>query len=1033
MLKYSYDVSGNLVNQVQAGILPPQILGQPVKQIAELDQVATFSVVVADASGATFQWKFNGVNIPGATGDSLLLTNVSAANQGQYSVVVTNTVGSVTSIPAALTLGKNGDASDPALSLRLVVYSDVGGTVTVVPMKLSYDTGDSVTLTATPVAPSSFTGWAGDLTTGDLGATTNPVTFVMNGNRTVRARFASAVPLPPGLVAFWRGETDATDVIGAHNGSFYRGTSIVAPSITPSGKVGSAFNFDGAVHVRVQDSAALKLAQFTVEAWVFPIVLTTSSNPIVACGSSISSDPSWLMGVVNGMPLFVSHGLTGRILLEGPSAIPFTQWTHLAVSFDGATKCLYVNGVQVASQGGLGALPLVYDPTVPVTIGSDWAFNASKTGFTGHVDEVAIYNRALTANEVYELYSADFMGKDVTRPYFSSLSPLPDVAPGARYSTQLTTVLGKAPINFSLAAGALPAGVTLSPAGLVSGVSAISGTYDFTVLATDADGKSAEQLYVLRVLEPVPLPADMLSWWRGEPPATGSSIPDTIGGHGGGFFRGKLAAPASYTADGKVGSAFAFDGTVYIQVPDATELRPAEMTAEAWVFPTVLSDDQQTVIARGSPTNADDAWWMGLFNGRPRFRSKHLGSGMLYLDAPSAIPLNEWTHLAISFDGTTKRLYVNGAQVASQGGLSALIYEAEAVPVTIGSDWAFNTTSQRFNGRVDEVSLYRRALSSDGIFGIADAGSAGKSTTGPYINSPSQLPFAIVGQAYSHTFTSIRGAASVDYALSTSSILPSDLKLTSAGVLSGIPKNAGRFAFVVRATDAAALSAEQRCASQAFESVPIPAGAVGWWRAERDARDSIGTNHGTLRNGAGFSAGKVGQAFTLDGSTGFVEIPDASVLRPVSLTLEAWVSFDATSGIRVVFAKLVGPSINASYSLWLENGTLRGAVGDATARGPILNVSFSPVPGRWYHLAYTFDDGRKLQTLYLDGLSVATGAATNSIGYDAQSLLLGRGRQNGTANFFLQGLIDEATIYSRALNGAEIASVYNAGPAGKHL
>jgi hypothetical protein len=220
--------------------------------MVEPGDVATFSVLVSDTSGASYQWKFNGVNISGATGDSLLLTNVSAANQGQYSVVMTNSVGSVTSIPAALTLGKNGDAGDPSLSLRLVAYSDVGGTVTVAPTKLSYDPGDSVTLTATPAAASGFAGWAGDLTTGDLVATTNPVSFVMNGNRTVRAKFASAVPPPPGLVAFWRGETDATDAIGGHNGSFYSGTSIVAPSITPSGKVGSALNFDGTVHVRVR-------------------------------------------------------------------------------------------------------------------------------------------------------------------------------------------------------------------------------------------------------------------------------------------------------------------------------------------------------------------------------------------------------------------------------------------------------------------------------------------------------------------------------------------------------------------------------------------------------------------------------------------------------------------------------------------------------------------------------------------------------------------------------------------------------------
>src|SRR3954453_4632576 len=60
---------------------------------------------------------------------------------------------------------------------------------------------------------------------------------------------------------------------------------------------------------------------------------------------------------------------------------------------------VYVNGAQVASKRGLGAL--IYEPApVPVTIGSDWGFNASSARFTGFVDEVALYNRALTINEV---------------------------------------------------------------------------------------------------------------------------------------------------------------------------------------------------------------------------------------------------------------------------------------------------------------------------------------------------------------------------------------------------------------------------------------------------------------------------------------------------------------------------------------------------------------------------------------------------------------------------------------------------------
>jgi hypothetical protein len=143
--------------------------------------------------------------------------------------------------------------------------------------------------------------------------------------------------------------------------------------------------------------------------------------------------------------------------------------------------------------------------------------------------------------------------------------------------------------------------------------------------------------------------------------------------------------------------------------------------------------------------------------------------------------------------------------------------------------------------------------------------------------------------------------------------------------------------------------------------------------------------------------------------------------------------FDITSGVRIVFAKPVGSGTSDSYALWLQAAALNGAVGDSTGIGAILSVPFSPVPGRWYHLAFTFDDATKRQALYINGRQVATGAASNSIGYDGQPLLLGRDTENGVPNFFLQGRIDEAAIYNRPLNAAEVASVYAAGAAGKHL
>jgi hypothetical protein len=80
------------------------------------------------------------------------------------------------------------DGTDPnsntSFRPRLIVYSDAGGAVTVVPMKRSYDLGETVTLTATPFAPHVFVEWTGDLT-----GTSNPTILTLDANKTVQANF----------------------------------------------------------------------------------------------------------------------------------------------------------------------------------------------------------------------------------------------------------------------------------------------------------------------------------------------------------------------------------------------------------------------------------------------------------------------------------------------------------------------------------------------------------------------------------------------------------------------------------------------------------------------------------------------------------------------------------------------------------------------------------------------------------------------------------------------------------------------------
>ena len=119
--------------------------------------------------------------------------------------------------------------------------------------------------------------------------------------------------------------------------------------------------------------------------------------------------------------------------------------------------------------------------------------------YAGLMDEPTVYNRALTADEIAGIVSADFTGKDFKHPVFTSPSQLPDAITGSGYSQQLKSVLGTKPITFSVSAGALPPGMTLSAIGLVSRAPNAGGNFSFTMRANDAVGLSTDQVFKIKV------------------------------------------------------------------------------------------------------------------------------------------------------------------------------------------------------------------------------------------------------------------------------------------------------------------------------------------------------------------------------------------------------------------------------------------------------------------------------------------------------------------------------------------------------
>jgi beta-lactamase superfamily II metal-dependent hydrolase len=104
--------------------VPPSITTQPASQSVVSGGNVTFSVVAAGTAPLTYQWRFAGVNIAGQTGSSLTKTSVQSSDAGNYSVVVANAAGSVTSANAVLTV----TAAPPSISTQPASQTVVQGT-----------------------------------------------------------------------------------------------------------------------------------------------------------------------------------------------------------------------------------------------------------------------------------------------------------------------------------------------------------------------------------------------------------------------------------------------------------------------------------------------------------------------------------------------------------------------------------------------------------------------------------------------------------------------------------------------------------------------------------------------------------------------------------------------------------------------------------------------------------------------------------------------------------------------------------------
>ena len=151
---------------------------------------------------------------------------------------------------------------------------------------------------------------------------------------------------------------------------------------------------------------------------------------------------------------------------------------------------------------------------------------------------------------------------------------------------------------------------------------------------------------------------------------------------------------------GRFGSALAFDGVDdLVRIADAGPLNLASgLTVEAWVAPTATSG-WRTVLFKGRRSDLSYALYAGAYP------SGHISTRGVtgFARGPAQLPTDAWTHLAVTYDGTTSRLYVDGVQAAANTERSGPLTPGDGA-LTIGGN---DLWGEWFAGRIDEVARVR--------------------------------------------------------------------------------------------------------------------------------------------------------------------------------------------------------------------------------------------------------------------------------------------------------------------------------------
>jgi hypothetical protein len=664
------------------------------------------------------------------------------------------------------------------------------------------------------------------------------------------------------------------------------------------------------------------------------------------------------------------------------------QWQHLAATYDGATARFYVNGVETANRAFTGN---VGDANV-WRIG---AYGPTAGGFfDGVIDEVRVYNRAITPAEV----QAD-MNTGVGPPDVSPPSAPTNFAAGTATDTSIATTWtasndDRGVAFYNVYRGSTKVGSPTSPSFTFTGL--ICGTqYTFGVEAVDGgnnvSGRTTVTASTLACGQPTP-PGGLVAAY-GFDEGTGTTTADKSG-------NGNTATIVGSTwTVGRFGEALSFDGVNdRVDLPALGTFYDTRFTLSAWVKKSSTKNDGGIVGSWvGGSQAGGPMLWVHSSVGRYHLTLNRTQS--TYLDSGRSPTPGQWQYVAATFDGATARFYVDGVETASR---------AYTGNVGDSNTWRVGAYGPGptgfFDGVIDEVRVYSRVLSAAEI-------QADMNAPVPRDTVPPTTPGTLTANGAVSGVTLNWGASSDNFGIvrydvfrsTTAGFTPSSanqIAQTSTNSYSDPDLTPGTYYYRVIAEDSSGNTSSP--SNQATAVVPVdatpptvaittPAGGASVWGTVSVIASASDNNRVSgvqfMLNGAPLGAEDTASPYSVAWNTS--SVPDG----PYALTA---VARDPAGNTRTsapvnvtVNSSFAPPGLVAAYGFEEPSGTL-AADGSGNGNGGAVNGATRTVDGR-FGSALVFDgvndsvDLPGLGTFYKTGFTLEawvrkTSAATEDNG-----------------------------------------------------